>query len=757
MLKSTLLLCLCLATTPCVSAQKFEFPATAVEDASTLSKYIPGLAKRVIAVYRDDDRAKYLDTLFRLQIVAGDYGDALKTLASLRGLPTSRISPHTAANLLYSVFAEVKSQHSLDGPAFNEALQQSLRETLASLDDRVSAIVVRALGVDRSSIERTLNDALQLQKGKASISLDDALALVEAYEAEQAFKDLAPLAASLAAEEDLRRYIFENDIKVRTPNGATVCAQVVRPRSASGRLPTLLLFTIYDGPFNTAEARRTASNGYVGVIGLSRGKGCSPDEPVAFEDDGEDAAALIDWISRQPWSDGRVGMYGGSYAGFTQWAAIKHRPKALKAIMPSVTGAPGIDTPMEGGVHQSFSYYWPLYTTSGHHLDDTALNDRARWNRLFRSWYISGNSYRSLDTIDGTPNPVWNRWLSHPSYDAYWQNMVTYGQEFACVDIPVLTTTGYYDGAQVGALYYFVQHYKYRPTANHYLVIGPYDHISGQRGTVGALGNTNNSLQGYDLDPIAQIDIGELRYQWFNYIFKNGSKPELLGDKVNFEVMGANVWKHASSLKAMGDQSLRFHLSTARSADSYRLSESKPTRSGFILQAVHLADRTDVDRVSPSNGIVDKHLDTWNGIAFVSDPFVKPFELNGLFSGQLDFITNKKDFDFNIQLYELTEEGEYVQLSWYLNRASYVLDRSHRQLLVPGKLQRLAFMSGRLTSRQFQPGSRLVVVLSIVKEPDIEINYGTGKPVGDETIADAKQPLQIKWFGQSFIEVPVKR
>jgi len=108
MLKSTLLLCLCLATTPCVSAQKFEFPATAVEDASTLSKYIPGLAKRVIAVYRDDDRAKYLDTLFRLQIVAGDYRDALKTLASLRGLPTSRISPHTAANLLYSVFAEVK-------------------------------------------------------------------------------------------------------------------------------------------------------------------------------------------------------------------------------------------------------------------------------------------------------------------------------------------------------------------------------------------------------------------------------------------------------------------------------------------------------------------------------------------------------------------------------------------------------------------------------------------------------------------------
>ena len=72
------------------------------------------------------------------------------------------------------------------------------------------------------------------------------------------------------------------------------------------------------------EARRTASNGYAGVEGLTRGKGCSPDAPVPYEHDGSDAAAVIDPISRQPWSDGRVGMYGGSYEGFTQWAAAKH-------------------------------------------------------------------------------------------------------------------------------------------------------------------------------------------------------------------------------------------------------------------------------------------------------------------------------------------------------------------------------------------------------------------------------------------------
>jgi len=82
--------------------------------------------------------------------------------------------------------------------------------------------------------------------------------------------------------------------------------------------------------------------GYAGVEGFTRGKACSPDKPIPYEHDGADAAAVIDWISRQPWSDGRVGMYGGSYEGFTQWAAAKHRPKALKAMMPSVTAAPGI-------------------------------------------------------------------------------------------------------------------------------------------------------------------------------------------------------------------------------------------------------------------------------------------------------------------------------------------------------------------------------------------------------------------------------
>lgn len=89
--------------------------------------------------------------------------------------------------------------------------------------------------------------------------------------------------------------------------------------------------------------------------------------------------------------------------------------------------------------------------------------------------------------------------------------------------------------------------------------------------------------------------------------------------------------------------------------------------------------------------------------------------------------------------------------------ASYVRDRSHRRLLTPGRRERLDFKSERLTSRQLEAGSRLVLGLSVLKQPDLQINYGTGRHVSDETIADAKEPLIIQWFDDSFIDIPVRQ
>jgi uncharacterized protein len=735
------------------SAQELPFSSAGI--GNDTARAMSALANQAIRVYKDVNRVAYLDNLFRLQLVAGRYADATTTITSLRAVEASSDSRQPSATLLlYSIYARAKA--SQNGSSFDSAFQRTFHEVLTPLDDKTAWLVERPLFVYLPAFQQDFSSALTQQKDKSVISLTDALKLVRAYQVEQVIGSVPPLAAPIADEDNRRRYIVDTDIPVKMPDGATICSMIVRPRAARGRLPALLTFTIYAAPASLLlEARRAASRGYVGVVGYTRGKGCSPDTPTPYEHDGADAAALIDWISAQPWSDGRVGMWGGSYSGFTQWAAAKHMPKALKALMPQASAAPAIDVPMDGNLFLSFVYPWPFYTTDVKALDDSTYNDRTRWNKLNHDWYVSGRAYRDLDKIDGKPNPIFDTWISHPNYDSYWQSMIPYESDFARINIPVLQTAGYYYGGPGAAVYYLTQHYKYNPAAQHYLVIGPWGHLEAQRGMVNTL-DTTYVLNGYKLDPVALFDMGELRYQWFDYIFKGAPRPALLEDKVNYQVMGANVWKHAPSIATMSNRTLRYYLIALRSGDRFRLSERNPGTTATVTQSVNFADRTDADRASPGGGVVDSTIDTWNGVAFVSNPLRAETEVSGLFSGRLDFITNKKDFDVNISLYELTSKNEYVLLSTYWTRASAVDDLTHRRLLAPGKRERLDFRSVRLTSRQLQPGSRIVVLINIIKQPDMQINYGTGKDVSDETIADAGEPLKIEWFGDSFIDLPVR-
>ena len=92
-----------------------------------------------------------------------------------------------------------------------------------------------------------------------------------------------------------------------------------------------------------------------------------------------------------------------------------------------------------------------------------------------------------------------------------------------------------------------------------------------------------------------------------------------------------------------------------------------------------------------------------------------------------------------------------------MGRASYAGDHSKRQLLKPGELTTIPFTNSYITSKKLSKGSRIVIILNINKSPFEQINYGTGKTVNDENIADAKVPLKIKWFNDSFINVPVMK
>jgi putative CocE/NonD family hydrolase len=731
-------------------AQTLSIPA-GLSDEAALSRAMPEFARAVIA---SQGGAADPAALFRAQLVAGLYGDALKSLEKLRVPLADDPSPRVRARYTEYILYARSALAAGTKEGFQAAYRATFRETVAPLDNRTSAIVVNGLSFNNlSQAARAFEQDLAQIKDKRSLSLAEGLRLVRDYDDREVYRAFGTATQELIAEDDARRYSIQKDILVATPDRAAICALLVRP-VGEARMTTLLQFTIYNDAGLMREARRAASNDYAGVIGLTRGKGCSPDPITPYEHDGADAAALIDWIATQPWSDGRVGMYGGSYSGFTPWAAAKHHPKGLQAIVVGAPAGPGIDAPMEGNVFWNFIYPWPFYTGNNKTLDDATYNDAARWAKLDGAWYSSGQPYRNLDKIDGTPNPIFDRWLEHPAYDSYWQSLIPYKEEFANISIPVLETAGYYYGGPGAAVYYLSEHVRYRPDAQHYLVIGPYDHFIAQRGTATGEGDIE-SVSGYQIDAVAKIDLVELRFHWFDHVFKGAPMPAILADKINYQVTGANSWKHAPSLKAMANGTLRYYLSDDSLEQAHRLS-SVPRPGASIHQTIDFADRH-ADEQTPGGGVQDRDLDSTNGLVFISEPLTESTELSGLFGGHLDFIANKRDFDFQVALYELTASRDYVQLAPFWARASHVKDLTHRHLLEPDRRQALDFRSMRLMSRQAAVGSRIVAVVSIIKEPGREINYGTGKAVADESIADAKVPLRLTWFADSYIDIPVHR
>lgn len=728
------------------AAQNLKLPRVDLGDDAVVDKALTELAKHAIAAYQEPDQDRRLNLLFRLQMVTGEYRNAISSLEKLIELRRATDASSALRLLPFEVEAKAKTTQL----PFAGAFKQEFRELFSHLSDREASDAVAWFSGNLKNARTDLRAALEKQKSKDEILLSDALDLIRTYHLSKSLEAWLPLVPNLIAEEDSRRYVFDKDILIRTPDAAQISALMIRPKSAKAPQPALLVLTIYAGDDSYfTGARRAAARGYAAVVAYTRGKGHSPDTPAPYEHDGDDARAVIDWISKQPWSDGRVGMYSGSYNGFTQWAATKRLPAALKTIVPSRAANGGNGLPMENNVFLFVNYAWTFYTTNNKYLDNETYSDRNRWNSLNQKWYESGFSYRKIDALDGMPNKWFQIWLQHPSYDKYWQSMAPYQDDFSRINIPVLTLTGYYDDAQQSALWYLREHYKYNPRAEHYLVIGPYDHFTTDRA------RKDPELRGYKLDSAALIDTQELIFQWMDYIFRGAGKPEILKDKINYEVMGANEWKHAPSLEKMSNDTLTLFLTDVKTSDKYLLSKSRPLTSNDLEQTVDLADRKTSNNDSYPYVIIGKKPDLSSGFAFVTEPFEQPVEISGSFSGEIKAIINKKDMDIGLVLYEVMPNGELFQLSYFTGRASYAQDMSVRKLLTPGKIESIPFERTPLVSRRLSKGSRLLLTLNVNKNPFAQINYGTGKDVSDEDISDAKIPLQIKWRTDSFVRIPI--
>ena len=723
-----------------------QFEKLDFDNVENLVQYLSG---EIPKIYKENDKDTYYDNIFRISMVAGKYNLALKQLDSIRNLyiesnPIIANAMGTQHEVYIKTIVNPASKNNFEYTYKNE-----FKKKYETLPLKSQIILPQYFKGDSVKIKNDLIDLLQKEfHGKDSVEVKIALKLCRDYNGYIIVMKTLHLANHLLKVLDTENFIVKDSILIKTKSNSNISIRVILNKKIKKPESTIIINSIYAGEVDINDAKEKASSGYHCVYIYTRGKNLSNHKIEPFEHEQEDINEVIDWIVKQPWSNGKVGMIGGSYLGFSQWAAAKNVHPALKTIIPQASvGIGAIDFPMNNQAFSTYTLRWLNFVTNNKTTDEEDFGNEEKWNSIYKKWYESGLPFNKLDSISGKRNEIFQRWLQHPSYDEYWQKMVPYKEEFSNINIPILTTTGYYDSDQMGALYYLRNHYKYNKNANHYLIIGPYDHS-------GAQGYIKNELYGYKIDSVAKINLDEICVEWFDYILKGKDKPAFLKDQINYQVMGANQWKYTSSIDNFDKHQLKFYLQNQN--NKYVLSQSNSKKSDFAKLTVDLKDRSDADEfLNREYKILDSTIYEKNRLTFITKAFEESFEFTGNFTGNFTISINKKDVDLNVVLYELLPDGRYFLLSGYFGRASYSKNPEKRKLLTPNEKTNILIKNNEFVSKIIEKGSKLVVVVGVSKDPYTEINYGTGKEVSKESIKDAKELLEIKFFNDSYLEIPI--
>ena len=755
------------------AAQSLPFHAPASIDDPTTPAVMRDLAARIIPGYFSDNREQYLANISALQLVAGNFDAAYSArldLQQLRGGTAHR--PPADPALVYDLYAHAMSLQAQYRLPFAQAFDLAFWETIPVFDNLDGYRVETWLQAPPATYAAALQASFDGLHGRVRINQREAIGVIWQYLAFEAYRSFGPIAPGLISLDEDRRYNIQDDVAIDTAGHVKVLALLVRPRSASGLLTTLLQYRIAPGGYD--DAIEAAAYGFAGMVAFTPRvrAGRHAWHVVPFEGEGDRARAVIAWIAKQPWSDAQLGMYGNGYSGFVAWAAAKHLPPQLKAIATADAMAPGVNFPMDGGIGLNASYCWLQRIESGRDESDTtgdgspavmpqpapgaaaaatAVPGSQDWcDALDAKWYAGGKPFRDLPRLAGMPSVIFERWLEHPAYDDYWRRLVPSPQELAKVDIPVLSMTGYYSPGEAGTLFYFTQHYAHDGQADQILLAGPYDGAEMRNGKAEEL------VRDYHTDPAAVIEPRSIELQWFAYLFLNDAKPPLLSDRVNFQVMGANVWEHARNLDDLAKDRVRLYLATEPHAGSGSLTPRAPTSHAAVHLTANLAHRKD-DNGPESPSLMTASVPVDNGFAFVSGPLPGGLDIAGRFAGKLLLQTNKRDLDLTVALYELLPDGNYFHLFAPADqfRASYLRDPSRRRLLAPGAAEWLTFSSRRVTAVRIESGARLVMVLRVSKRPDREINYGSGRAVSSESIAAAHTPVRLSLLRGSYLDLPI--
>jgi putative CocE/NonD family hydrolase len=532
--------------------------------------------------------------------------------------------------------------------------------------------------------------------------------------------------------------------RIPARDGVKLNATIYRPRGATGKLPTIFTFTPYVGDSYHDRAMYFARNGYAYALVDVRGRGNSEGRFEPFANEARDGYDVVEWLAAQPWSDGKVAMWGGSYAGFDQWATLKEAPPHLTTIVPAAAAYPGYDFPIFNNVFSTYFIQWLTYT-SGATPNSKLFNEGSLWTEVFSDLYTQHVPYERLDRVAGNMSTTFRLALAHPTPDAYWDAMTPTPDQYRRMNVPILTITGHYDGDQPGALHYYRQFMEYaspEARAKHFLVVGPWDH-AGTR-------TPNAQVGGLTFGPASVLDLNALHKAWYDWTMKGGPKPEFLKSPVAYYVTGANEgWRYADALDRVATSTRTLYLASedGRADDPFRsgaLVDAKP--AGASKPDAFVYDPLDVSPLELQRAAGPSYLTDQtdvmnlggNGAVYHSAPFAADVELSGPVRLTAWIALDVPDTDLAVSVYEILRDGSSVLLTSDLKRARYRESLREAKPVPPGEAIAYRFDTFTWVSRRIARGSRLRLVVSCPNTMALEKNYNSGKPVASETAADAR-------------------
>ncbi len=553
----------------------------------------------------------------------------------------------------------------------------------------------------------------------------------------------------------------ERSVAVKMRDGTVLRADIYRPKT-DGTFPVLLERTPYDKNGSASFGLKTAASGYVVVVQDVRGRYTSEGEWYPFKHESEDGFDTIEWAASLPYSDGRVGMFGGSYVGATQMLAAIAQPPHLAGICPVVTASNYHDgwTYQGGAFEQWFNESW----TSGLAQDTLNRSVRSQTNALNGIWKLPLAAYPLFDVpptaadpdLTHSLAPYFLDWLAHPNYDEYWKRW-SIEEHYSDIKVPMLTVAAWYDIFQGGSLrnYVGVKLHGGSDAARR-----------GQRllVTIGGHAGSGRKIGDIDFGPSANFEENDVIVSWYDHLFKNVSNEFSSPEPVRVFVMGANQWRDeddwplprarqeryflhsgGKANSASGDGTLSSAAPGAESVDHYIYDPANPTPTvggPLCCDSGHL-------RPGPHD---QRTVEAREDVLVYSTPVLtQDLEVTGPVTAEVFASSSAVDTDLTAKLVDVGPDGFAQNLTEGIIRARYRESAEKPAFLNPGQTYKFT-VDLWSTSNLFRKGHRLRLEISSSNFPRFDRNLNTGEdaasarksvPATNTIFHDAKHPSAL--------------